>query len=110
MEPNYTIKELAEDEFFPLFDRHRQFVFEDVHSYSPKDLLTSVELQRTENLGQGTSSSPYKLFLAVFNGKDEFVGWSWGEQENSSTFYMINSAVLPDHRRRDFIARCSPDA
>jgi GNAT superfamily N-acetyltransferase len=99
MNENYTVRELAEAEFFPLFDKYKQLVFEDVHSYSPQRLLTGVELQRIEDLGQGIAV-PYKLFLGVFNGDNEFVGWSWGQQENSSTFYMVNSAVLPGHRRK----------
>ena len=110
MESNYSIRELTEDEFSPLFDRHKQFIFEEVHSYSPKDLLTGAELQSIEHLGQAAASLPYKLFLGVFDSNNQFVGWSWGEQENSSTFYMVNSAVLPAHRRRGLysalLARC----
>jgi GNAT superfamily N-acetyltransferase len=99
MESNYTIRELAEEEFLPLFDARKQLPFEDVHSYSPKDLLTETELQRIEDLECDTASS-YGLFLGVFDHEDEMVGWSWGKQENSSTFYMVNSAVLPVHRRK----------
>lgn len=99
MERSYTVRELSESEFVPLFDRHKHSVFEDVHSYSPRELFTASELQRIEDPGPGTSV-PYRLFLGAFNSAGEFVGWSWGELKDTSTFYMVNSAVLPDHRRK----------
>ena len=100
MVPRYTIRELTEAEFFPLFDACKHSVFEDVHSYSPNHLLSAAELECMKALGQGTALSPYALFLGVFDSDNEFVGWTWGRQENNSTFYMVNSAVLPSHRRK----------
>lgn len=32
--------------------------------------------------------------------KNKFVGWSWGFQQTSTTFYMCNSAILSKHRRK----------
>lgn len=40
----------------------------------------------------------YKLCLAAFDKDDNFIGRSWGFQENTRTYYMCNSAVLPEYR------------
>ena len=44
MTPDYSIRELTEEEFTPLFDKHKASVFEDVHSYDLRDILSSAEL------------------------------------------------------------------
>ncbi len=44
--------------------------------------------------------NPYKLHLGVFDRENKFIGWSWGIQESGTTFYMVNSAVLSEHRRK----------
>jgi ribosomal protein S18 acetylase RimI-like enzyme len=109
MNPDYSIRELTEEEFTPLFDQHKTSVFEDVHSYDLRDILSSAELEHMEGLGQCLGDR-YKLHLGVFDKDDQFVGWSWGSQENASTFYMVNSGVLKEHRRkglyRALLGRC----
>lgn len=37
--------------------------------------------------------------LCIFKS-DEFCDWFTGDQYNYETFYMRNSAILPDHRRK----------
>ncbi len=99
MNKNYTIRELTEEEFLPLFNAHRSSAFENVHSYALKDILNDDENKKIKELGLRIGS-PYKLHLGVFDANNRFVGWSWGTQESSSVFYMVNSAVLHDHRRK----------
>lgn len=99
MKQNYQIKELTSEEFKPLYDQYKDSVFEDDHSYLLWDLLDDDELSQVKSLGADLGS-PYKLYLGVFDQEDEFIGWSWGFQENSTTFYMCNSAILPEHRRQ----------
>ena len=110
MKQDYEIREMKEEEFLPLFDKHKKSVFGEVHSYSLNDLLNNAEQERIKTLGQGTPT-PYKLFLGAVDKDKQFFGWSWGQQENSSTFYIVNSAILPDHRRKGLygalIGRCS---
>jgi hypothetical protein len=96
---DYQIKELSEEEFTPLFKEHRDGVFEDTHSYMFPDLLSDAEKERSKNLAQ-LMGTPYKLFLGVFDAENKFVGWSWGFQESGTVYYMVNSAVLKDHRRK----------
>jgi hypothetical protein len=99
MNSQYSIKELTEEEFKPLFDKHKKSAFEDTHSYDLQDILNDSERQQIKQLGLALGA-PYKLYLGVFDKKSEFVGWSWGFQENAGTYYMVNSAVLKEHRRR----------
>lgn len=93
------IKEMTEEEFRPLFDEHKKSVFEDVHSYAFPNLLSEDELQRIKDLGQNAGTL-YKLYLGAFDEENKLVGWSWGTQENGTTFYMVNSAVLNNYRRK----------
>ncbi len=109
MKEKYQIKELTVSEFTPLYNHYKDAIFEDDHSYVLWDLLDDRELEQIKKLGQNLGE-PYKLYLGVFDEKDEFVGWSWGFQENSTTFYMCNSAILPEHRRKglysSLLAKC----
>lgn len=109
MSQNYKIKELTATEFKPLYDLYRVSVFEDDHSYVLWDLLDESELDNIKVLGKDLGT-PYKLYLGLFDKDEKFVGWSWGFQENNTTFYMCNSAVLPDHRRiglySSLVSRC----
>ncbi|MCF8059305.1 MAG: GNAT family N-acetyltransferase [Bacteriovoracaceae bacterium] len=99
MEQNYKIKVMTQDELQPFFDKCHDIVFEDDHSYSKSDLFSENDkIKRaalTENMGK-----PFCLHLGAFDSNDNFVGWSWGFQENSTTYYMCNSGVLEDHRKK----------
>ena len=99
MPKNYTISELTEEEFLPLFKKHGKSIFKETHSYTFHDILSDTEKKRIKELDLQTAK-PYKLYLGVFDKNKKFVGWSWGYQENATTFYMVNSAVLNSHRRK----------
>jgi hypothetical protein len=74
-------------------------VFEEVYSYDLRGILSSSEQDKIKELGQLIGAS-YKLYLGVFDRENEFVVWIWGQQESASTFYMVNSAILKNHRRK----------
>jgi GNAT superfamily N-acetyltransferase len=95
----YTIRELPEAEFTPLFERHLAAAFENVHSYDPHTLMNDAERARIAELRQAMGA-PYRLHLGVFDRNDDFVGWSWGVQENATTYHMVNAAILQAHRRQ----------
>ncbi len=109
MNQEYKIKELTDSGLNPLFDQHKTSIFEDDHSYVLRDLLDDFELNNIRGLRKSLGS-PYKLYLGLFDKNDDLVGWNWGFQENSTTFYMCNSAILPNHRRKglysSLLARC----
>lgn len=95
----YIIRELAEEDFLPLFNLHKKSAFEGTHNYHSQDVLTENEHKRLKGLSEHGGTF-YRLHLGVFDADNTFVGWSWGYQESSSTFYMVNSAVLDAHRRK----------
>lgn len=94
----YIIREVVEEEFRALYDAHKKQVFVDTHSFVLWDMLSQSELEQLEKL-RFDPNSRYSIRLGVFKDK-EFVGWAWGFQEDSTSFYMCNSAILPKHRRK----------
>ncbi len=99
MDTNYNIKELSEEEFLPLFEKYGKIPFQDVHDYEVSDILNTNERSKVKDLAKGITM-PYKLYLGAFDKNNRFVGWSWGFQNDNSTFYMVNSAVLKKHQRK----------
>jgi ribosomal protein S18 acetylase RimI-like enzyme len=93
----YEIREIETTDFELLWERHRDrffdfqnLIFRVEETLTPEDREKSAVLRR--KMGE-----PYRLNLGLyFNG--EFVGWAWGIQESTETFYMCNSAVFPEHR------------
>lgn len=96
---NYSIKKMSRKEFFPLWKEHASRIFDD-HSqiFRVFESLTNQDKEKESELRQ-LMGEPFTLQLGLFY-KNEFVGWSAGHQESSETFYMRNSAVLPEHRRK----------
>jgi ribosomal protein S18 acetylase RimI-like enzyme len=95
----YEIRELPQEEFSALWQKHAPAIFDDgSHLLRLDGILSGQDQARSSELG-ATLGQRWRVNLAVFRG-DEFVGWSFGYLENGQTFYMCNSAVLPAHRRR----------
>jgi ribosomal protein S18 acetylase RimI-like enzyme len=67
-------------------------------SMSLQKVLSDDEILQVRGL-QNNLSTLFKFNLCIFYG-DEFCGWFYGEQQNAHTFYMQNSAILPQHRRK----------
>ncbi len=98
LQNGYEIREMHHDEFGPLIEKHHKIVFQETiqfnwRDYAPKEVLdTTSEL--VKNMGQ-----PYRLRLGLFLN-EEFVGWSFGDQQTGEAYYMRNSAVLEKHRSK----------
>ncbi len=90
---------MSEEEFMPLFQQHATSVFAYDHSYDFDNVLTDHEKENVKELAKNILN-PYKLYLGAFDEKDNFVGWSWGQQESRWAFHMVNSAVMKEHRRK----------
>ncbi|RZF22272.1 MULTISPECIES: GNAT family N-acetyltransferase [Halobacteriovorax] len=93
------IQILNSQDFNKYYYKYKNDVFEDDHSYVLWDILSETELSNVKRL-QENLGEPFKLCLAAFDKEGNFLGWSWGYQESSTTFYMCNSAVLPQYRRQ----------
>ncbi|OFZ22863.1 MAG: hypothetical protein A2X94_17565 [Bdellovibrionales bacterium GWB1_55_8] len=93
---DYEIRELSRDEFAPLFKANREKMFADTLTFRAHDAMSEAETDAIgrlrKNLGQ-----LYEFNLGLFY-KNEFIGWSFGRQLDHERFYMVNSAIFPEHR------------
>jgi ribosomal protein S18 acetylase RimI-like enzyme len=97
--PGYEIREMTKEEFQPLWQKHSAPIFhEDGQIFSLWDALSDEEKAKGKQLGENMGK-PWQLRLGLFH-RDEFVGWACGDQKNFEEYYMRNSAVLPEHRRK----------
>lgn len=99
MNGNFRINKLSKEDFRAYWNKYRTEVFEENHSYQFWDLISDNEKDEIHELRKPLESL-IEIRLAIFNEKDEFVGWSWGFQESHTTFYVANSAILPEYRRK----------
>ncbi|GAB4011270.1 MAG: hypothetical protein Fur0010_05320 [Bdellovibrio sp.] len=97
LDQQYEIREMSKEEFTPLFESHSKIIFDDEGEiFRFRMHLNEVEAAKAREL-QSRMGNPYYLRLGVFH-HDQFVGWLFGFQESAETFYMCNSAILPEHR------------
>jgi ribosomal protein S18 acetylase RimI-like enzyme len=97
----YSMVELPEEEFTRLRNEHHKNIFaDDIQIFRANAKISQEEARRLNELDSVYASCPrLEINLAVFvNG--EFAAWSFGVQNQDGTFYMVNSAVLPAHRRK----------
>ncbi|MGZ3696858.1 MAG: GNAT family N-acetyltransferase [Bdellovibrionota bacterium] len=101
--PGYEIRSMHRDEFKPSFEAHKARFFGDTMPvFSPLAALSEEERARADALGKRLGEA-FQLRLGLFH-ENRFIGWSWGYQESSETYYMCNSAVFPEHRRKGLYA------
>lgn len=100
LDNGYIIREMDEKSFFECQKPWRDVVFEGDHSIFPFEFLTDEEKEKVGDLRKDLFKEQYKLYLGVFDPNNNFVGWHFGYQENAHVFYMCNSAILEDHRRK----------
>lgn len=96
---SFKIVNLEREEFFKYFNTYRHQVFGKDHSYHLWDILSEQEIEDIEKL-KAPYGVGFNLYYAAFDENDNFAGWAWGFQENQTTFYMCNSAVLENYRRQ----------
>lgn len=97
--PNgYEIRSMIWEEFAPLYNLNAKKIFENSQIFRFHQHLSETEKSKFNELGQ-TFKNAYELNLALFY-KNEFVGWCSGDQHSAEAFYMRNSAILPEHRRK----------
>lgn len=94
------IRELTTEEFTPIFDQYRPQVFTDTLYFYARDVRTQHEVSCFEKLQAGVSSR-YQLNLVMFDG-EQVVGWTSAHQFSAGELYMMNSAVLPQYRRKGY--------
>ncbi|MBC7420593.1 MAG: GNAT family N-acetyltransferase [Bdellovibrio sp.] len=95
----YRIVELPDVDFQKLWGEWGPIIFQDNDtSMDVRKVLSESEVSQVQVLNKNLSQL-YRMNLCIFRG-EEFCGWFTGGQYNHETFYMRNSAILPDHRRK----------
>lgn len=101
----YTVRECPKEEFSEIFGAHRAAIFHaDAPVFRHRDTL-SPEAQETADALASRLSDAWALRLVVERESDgALAGWHTGLQQTWDSFYMMNSAVLPEHRRKGIYA------
>lgn len=91
-------KFISKDEFVPLFKKFRPEIFKENNDIDTYALYTESEKEKITELDQ-MCTTQYRLYLTAWES-EQLVGWSWGFQKSGLEFYMCNSAVFPEYRRK----------
>jgi len=95
----YRFVELPHDEFQKRWSEWGEKIFSSNDtSLDFQKVLSEEERSQIKVLNKNLSQI-VRFNLCIFKG-DEFCGWFTGDQYNHETFYMRNSAILPEHRRK----------
>ena len=94
----YEIREMESKDFRPFLVEHSPIMFPNDFSCMPDDYLSDGEKVAQKELA-GRMGDLFYLRLGVFH-LDKQVGWSFGAQIDRGKFYMINSAIFPEHRKK----------
>lgn len=95
----YSIKRCESDEFF----KNVEDKFESIYDQNELILRPPAILSDGEKLKLKSLNENFRLNFALYQlvyFNNDVVGWSWGFQDTRESFYMVNSAVLPDHRKK----------
>jgi ribosomal protein S18 acetylase RimI-like enzyme len=95
---SYSIKRVQrfeEPEFTQLI---QQFFYADYPGVEWERLLSEEEKSKHQALRK-EFGFPNMIRLGAYEG-NKLIGWTLGWQEGDSTFYMANSGVLPEYRRK----------
>lgn len=93
----YYLKEMTKEEFFPLFGKHYDSIFGNDHTFFPDKYYSVLEKEKNKELSKRMGDL-FSLYVGVFSETNEFIGFSFGFQESSDTFYMVASAIFENHR------------
>jgi GNAT superfamily N-acetyltransferase len=83
--------------FFPFFLKNVRKIFKGNELTDVERLYSAAEIEKASALKKAFNT--IGLFLVAYDG-DKIIGWSFGEQQQKTTFYMTNSAVFPEYRRK----------
>lgn len=85
-------------EFNPFFKEARKMLFENNFDFDTFSVMSDEEkLKLKDNYGIYKEAKEYYL---VAKDGDTIIGWSFGMQKSESDFYMVNSSVFPEYRRK----------
>lgn len=95
----YRFVELPNEEFQKLWSEWGEKIFQTNDTSLDFQKVLSEEERAQIKMLHKNLSQMIRFNLCIFKG-EEFCGWFTGDQYNHETFYMRNSAILPNHRRK----------
>lgn len=93
-----TYQFLNADEFYSFYSDARKILFEDNFDFNIFEVMSLEEKEKSKALG--SILRDMKEYYLVAKDGERIIGWSFGIQKSQHDFYMINSAVFPEYRRR----------
>lgn len=103
---DYSYEVLSAEAFRPLFAEYRPVVFAGTSSFNPRDHYSDAEVTALDALRSNVAGA-YRLHVGIFY-RDQFVGWHFGQQLELDRFYMTNTGLLEEHRRRGLYTALLP--
>jgi ribosomal protein S18 acetylase RimI-like enzyme len=95
---DYRVEAVSAEVFYPFFIAQRDALFADQRNVDVNVGLSDSDKEKIEALKENYTPSKGLYFFAYIG--DDIVGWTFGEQTGIEEFYMVNSAVFPQHRRK----------
>ena len=97
--PEFRFVELSHEDFQKYWDEWGPKIFDDESTNLDTRKILSEEEKSHLKILQANTIHLIRLNLGIFRG-EEFCGWFTGGQQDFETFYMRNSAILPQFRRQ----------
>lgn len=100
----FAIQAVESTEFWLRVQKTMEVIFDsDDLIVRPQDMQTTSETEALKKLNTDYRRFYTQHFLMLKDG--DLAGWTWGYQDNRDSFYMVNSAILPEHRGRGLYSR-----
>ena len=103
---NYSVRILDNNEFNTLFRQCRRSIFETMLEFDVQQALSTEEKTASARLRE-RMGTPFRLNVGIYHNQ-EFIGWSFGRQEDSEKYYMVNTGILPEHRGKGIYSALLP--
>lgn len=95
---DFSIRQSSPEEFSQVAELYMDQIFEDDLIVRPAEILSDLEKEKLKKLNSQWKYNYEQYFLVFY--KEQVAGWSWGYQDSRESFYMVNSAVLPEFRNK----------
>lgn len=100
MNSNYSFKIISSEELREFRLQNNQQVFSDIFNVDLRSILSDREKDLLNGNYKNLYNEVYTLNVGVFDQNNMMVGWHVGYQSDQATFYMMNSGILENHRRK----------
>lgn len=100
----FSIVEKPGEEFWPQVTPHLTRIFDERELIlRPHPLLSAREKEKLKALN--AENKNVYTYHALLLKDGALAGWTWGYQDSRESFYMVNSAIFPEHRGRGLYTR-----